>query len=106
MEPGEVNQPLEGATFPGSPKEANEDLLMLDSNPDEDSDEGASSSGLYSIPLKVPRGRKSKKKQREEATHLVVLEGSQKTLKGLMNTRSKKGATQASKEAIPSSHYC
>ena len=106
LEPGEINQPLEGTAFSGSTKEANEDILMQDSNPEEDSDEDASSSGQYSIPPKIPRGRKSKKKQREEATYLAVLEGSQKTLKGLMNTRSKKGATQASKEAIPSSHYC
>ena len=106
LEPGEINQPLVGAAIPGSPKEVNENLLMLDSDPEEESDEGASSSGLYSIPLKVPRGRKSKKKQREEATHLVVLEGSQKTLKGIMSTRSKKGTIQASKEANPSSRYC
>ena len=106
LEPGEINQPLKGVALPGSPKDANEDMQMIDSNPEEDSDEGASSSGLYSIPPKVPRGRKSKKKQREEATHLAVLEGSQKTLKGLMNTRSRKGANQASKEANPSSYYC
>ena len=62
LEPGEINQPLEGAALLGSPKDANEDILMLDSNPEEESDEGASSSGLYSIPPKVPRGRKSKKK--------------------------------------------
>ena len=104
LEPGEVNQPLVGVDNPGSPKEVNEDLLMLDSDPGEETDEGASSSGLYSIPIKIPGGRKSKKKQREEATHLAVLEGSQKTLKGIMNTRSKKGTIQASKEANPFSH--
>ena len=90
-----------GAENPGSPKEANEDLLLLDSDPGEETDECASSSILQSIPIKIPRGRKSKKKQREEATYLAVLEGSQKTLKGIMNTRSKKGTNQASKEANP-----
>ena len=104
LEPGEITQHLGGTDSPGSPKETNEDLLLLESDPGEESDEGTSSSSLHTIPIKIPRGRKSKKKQREEATHLEVLEGSQKTLKGIMNTRSKKGTTQASKEANPFSH--
>ena len=104
LEPGEITQHLMGAEAPGSPKETNEELLLLESDPGEETDEGASSSSLHTIPIKNPRGRKSKKKQREEATHLAVLEGSQKTLKGIMHTRSKKGTTQALKEANPFSH--
>ena len=86
---------------PGTSKEENEDLLLLETDPGEESDEGSSSSSLHTIPIKNPRGRKSKKKQREEATYLAVLEGSQKTLKGIMHTRSKKGAVPASKGANP-----
>ena len=89
---------------PRTSKEENEDPLLLETNPGEETDEGASSSSLHVIPIKKPRGRKSKKKKREEATYLAVLEGSQKTLKGIMNTRSKKGPDMASKGANPNPH--
>ena len=89
---------------PGTSKEANEHTLLLETDPGEETDEGASSSSLHAIPIKNPRGRKSKKKKREEATYLAVLEGSQKTLKGIMHTRSKKGTAPASKGANPTSH--
>ena len=62
LEPREITQYQMGAENPGSPKEANEDPLLLDSDPGEETNEGASSSGLQSIPMKIPRGRKSKKK--------------------------------------------
>ena len=73
-------------------------------DPGEETDEGASSSSLHAAPIKNPRGRKSKKKKREEATYLAVLEGSQKTLKGMMHTRYKKGIASASKGSNPTSH--
>ena len=89
---------------PGTSKEANEHTLLLETDPGEETDEGASSSSLHAIPIKNPRGRKSKKKKREEATYLAVLEGSQKTLKGIMHTRSKKGTDLASKGGNPTPH--
>ena len=108
MEPGEIPQfnpvTLMEAEAPGSSKEANEDPLLLEMDLGEEMDESASSSSLHTIPIKNPRGRKSKKKKREEATYLVVLEGSQKSLKGIMHTRSKKGTALALKEANPISH--
>ena len=67
-------------------------------------DDGDSSSSLHTIPFKNSRGRKSTKKKREEASYLAVLEGSQKTLKGMLNTRSKKGLALASKGANPFSN--
>jgi hypothetical protein len=103
LEPGELPSTQEGNDNPSSSKEAKEDPQQQESDPEEDSD-GETSSDLHSLQIKTPRGRKSKKKQREEATYLEVLEGSQKTLKGIMNTRSKKGTTQASKEAKTSPH--
>ena len=101
LEPGEITQHLMGAEAPGSPKETNEELLLLESDPGEETDEGASSSSLHTIPIKNPRGRKSKKKKREEATYLAVLEGSQKTLKGIMHTRSKKRNSSGLKRGQP-----
>ena len=104
LEPGEIPHQDSGVLMateaPGSSKEASIDH-HLETNPDEEADEGSSSSSLHATPIKNPRGRKSKKKKREEATYLAILEGSQKTLKGIMNTRSKKGTAPASKGAKP-----
>ena len=82
-----------------SSKEIRIDPSPLDSDPD--SDEEDSSSSLPAAIIKNPRGRKTKKKMREEASYLAVLEGSQKTLKGILNTRSKQGGATASKGASP-----
>ena len=104
LEPGEIpyldSGVLMATEAPGSSKEASADP-QLETDPDEDSDEGSSSSSLHATPIKNPRGRKSKKKKREEATYLAILVRSQKTLKGIMNTRSKKGTAPAPKRAIP-----
>ena len=108
MEPGELPRPDPGVlkvadhfeTF----RATNEDPLFIETDQGEDTDDGASSSSLHAAPFKNLRGRKSTKKKREEATYLSVLEGSQKTLKGMMNTGSKKGSASASKGAKPSSH--
>ena len=108
LEPGEIPQinptSLMEADALGSSKEANEDPILLEMDPGEETDEGASSRSLHTIPIKNPRGRKSKKKKREEETYLAVLEGSQKTLKGIMHTRSKKGTAPSLKEVNPISH--
>ena len=108
LEPGEIPQPDPGVSTatetPGTSKEANEDPLLLETDPGEESNEGSSSSSMHTIPIKNPRGRKSRQKKREEATYLAILEGSQKTLKGIMNTRSKKGTDLASKGANPYLH--
>ena len=108
LEPREIphSNPVVSTTADTSKhsKDTNEDPLLLETDPGEDTNDGASSSSLHAVPFKDPRGRKSKKKKREEATYLVVLEGSQKTLKGMMHTRYKKGTASASKGANPTSH--
>ena len=104
LEPGEIPQtvpcPSLATEALESSKEASADHLP-DSDPGEESDEDSSTSSRHATPIKNPRGRKSKKKKREEATYLAILDGSQKTLKGIMNTRSKKGTTQAPKGDNP-----
>ena len=71
LEPGEITQinptSLMEADAPGSSKEANEDPLLLETDPTEETDEGASSSSLHTIPIKNPRGRKSKKKKKRRS---------------------------------------
>ena len=108
MEPGEIpwSDPgvLKMADHAEPSRGANEDPLLQEMDHGEDSDDGDSSSSLQAVPFKNPRGRKSTRKKREEVTYLSVLEGSQKTLKGMLNTRSKKGPTSASKGANPSSN--
>ena len=108
MEPGEIPQSdprvSTAAETSGPSKETSEDPLLLETDPGEETDEDDLSSSLPAAPIKNPRGRKSKKKKREEATYLAVLEGSQKTLKGIMHTRSKKGTATASKGATSPSH--
>ena len=103
LELGEIPRHREASpTDLASPlNNSNADPLLLETDRDEESDEGDSSCSLPTVPFKNPRGRKSKKKQREEASYLEILEGSQKTLKGLMNTISKKGSGPASKGATP-----
>eukprot|EP00253_Pinus_taeda_P001787 PITA_01787 len=66
----------------------NEDHISLASESDEDSEGRTDESDSSQVtPIKSSRGRKSKKKLREEKTYRDVLQGSQKTLKGMMNTR-------------------
>ena len=105
LEPGEMppSDPrhTSAAFISESSKETRIDPTSLDSEPGEDSDEEDSSNSLPATIIKNPRGRKTKKKMREEASYLAVLEGSQKTLKGILNTRSKKGGATASKGAFP-----
>ena len=107
LEMGEISLPRGvSPADPASPhKDSSADPLLLEMDRDEESDEGDSSCSLPSIPFKNPRGQKSKKKQREEASYLEILEGSQKTLKGIMNTRSKKGSGPASKGATSPHHF-
>ena len=106
LEPGEIplSDPgdLKDAFQPEPSRGTNEEPLLLKTDPGEDTDDGDSSSSLHTIPFKNSRGRKSTKKKREEASYLAVLEGSQKTLKGMLNTRSKKGPSAAPKGANPS----
>jgi hypothetical protein len=72
-----------------------------DSDPGGDTDEGSTESeSSHATPAKNPRGRKSNKKKREEFSYADIMQGSQKTLKGMMSTRSKQG--QASKGVVPS----
>lgn len=88
-------------------KEKNDERISLGSDSEGDSEDGVLDSDISQVtPIKLARGKNSKKKQREEKTCLDVLQGCQKTLKGMMNTRSRckhgqspKGATtfQASK---------
>ena len=105
LELGEIPRATSPAD-PSSPlKDSSVDPLLLESDQDEESHEGDSSSSLPMVPFKNPRGRKSIKKQREEATYLAVLDGSQKTLKGIMNTRLKKGTGPASKGATSPHRY-
>jgi len=67
---------------------------------EESDDEYFDTSGSQITPKKSTRGRKSKKKEREEKTYLDVLQGSQKTLKGMVNTRSTKKQGWAKKGAL------
>ena len=78
-----------------------EDPTNIDSDQGGFSDEYASeSSSPHATPLKTSRGRKSKKKHREEKSFKDVAKGSQKTLPHMIGTRSKQG--QPSKGASPS----
>ena len=77
-----------------------EDPTNIDSDQGGFSDEYASeSSNPHATPLKTSRGRKSKKKHREERSFRDVAKGSQKTLPHMIDTRSKQG--QPSKGASP-----
>ena len=108
LEPGEIPSHPESVTpraerppIREEIREVHEEPSVAESDPKGSSDEGATeSSSSHATPVKNPRGRKSKKKQREEKSYADVLQGSQKTLKSMMNTRSKIG--QASKGAAPS----
>ena len=106
MEPGEIPFSDPGGlkvAYQSEPSRGtNEEPLLLETDQGEDTNEGDSSRSLHTVPFKNSRGRKSTKKKREEATYLSVLEGSQKTLKGMLNTRSKKGPAAAPKGANPS----
>ena len=84
-------------------KEAEEDHISLGSESGGDSEDGGTESGNSQVtPIKVTLGRKTKKKQREEKTYLDILQGSQKTLKGMINTRSTIKQGQAPKGATTS----
>ena len=108
LEPGEIPTQLDHAPprmerppIREEIREVGEEPSTAESDPGGFSDEEASeSSTSHATPIKNPRGRKSKKKQREEKSYADVLQGSQKTLKSMMNTRSKIG--QAPKGAAPS----
>ena len=83
--------------------EGTEEHINLASDSGEESKERyTESDGSQITPIKSARGRKSKKKQREEKTYLDVLQGSQKTLKGMMNTRSERKQSKAPKGATTS----
>jgi hypothetical protein len=99
LEPGEIHPELANPLAGSSPIRGEEEE---DSELGGDTDEGSTKSGsLHATPVKNPRGRKPNKKKREEISYADILQGSQKTLKGMMNTRSKQG--QASKGGVPSS---
>jgi hypothetical protein len=98
LEPGEI-QPEPANPLSGSSPTRGE--AEEDSDPGGDTDEGSTESGSpHATPVKNPRGRKPNKKKREEFSYADILQGSQQTLKGMMNTRSKQG--QASKGVVPS----
>ena len=84
-------------------KEAEEYHISLGSKSKGDSKDGGTESCNSQVtPVKVTLGRKTKKKQREEKTYLDILQGSQKTLKGMINTRSTIKQGQAPKGATTS----
>ena len=84
-------------------KEAEEDHISLGSESGGDSEDGGTKSGNSQItPVKVTLDRKTKKKQREQKTYLDILQGSQKTLKGMINSRSTIKQGQAPKGATTS----
>ena len=84
---GQSSASLEAANQRGI--EGTKEHISLGSDSGGESEErDTDSDGSQITPIKSARGRKSKKKQREEKTYLDVLQGSQKTLKGMMNTRS------------------
>ena len=77
-----------------------EDPSNLDSDQEGFSEEEYSySSSPQATPLKSNRGRKSKKKHREEKSLRDVAKGSQKTLPNMISTRSRQG--QPTKGATP-----
>ena len=93
--------PLAAAEQRGT--EGTEEHISLASDSGEESEErDTESDGSQITPIKSARGRKSKKKQREEKTYLDILQGSQKTLKGMMNTRSGRKQSRAPKGATTS----
>lgn len=76
--------------------EGNDDHISLGSDSKGESQEKDSESdNSLATPIKTTRGRKSNKKQREEETYKDVLQGSQKTLKSMMNTRSGRKSNKA-----------
>jgi hypothetical protein len=83
-------------------KEPKEHISLGSDSEGDTEDGGMESSSSQATPLKTSKGWKSKKKKREEATYLDVLQGSQKTLKGMMNTRSTKKNGPAQKGAASS----
>ena len=97
LEPGEIQpepaHPLvRSSSTCGDSREAEADPSAMDSDPGGDNDDGSSESGSsYATPIKKARGRKSNKKQREERSYADILQGSQLTLKAMVNTRSKHG---------------
>ena len=84
-------------------KEVEEYHISLGSDSGGDSEDRGTKSGSSQVtPIKVTLSRKTKKKQREEKTYLDILQGSQKTLKGMINTRSTIKQGQAPKGATTS----
>ena len=105
LEQGEIPQanpePVHAGDLYEPLKDAYEETVALEMDQEEDTDDGDSSTNMHDLPLKNPRGRKSKKKKREEEAILVVMDGSQKMLKGIVKNKSKKGTPLASKGANP-----
>jgi len=102
LEPGEIHHSdsVEANSI-GSPKETNENNRHLESEQEEDSEGESSSSSQHKASQSNPRGRKSKKKIREEVAKQDIASGQQKTIPG-MALRAKKG--NASKGATPNPH--
>ena len=106
LEPGEIQlEPaiplVRSSPIRGDSRDAEAEPSGMDSDPEGNSDEGSTDSrSSYATPIKKPRGRKSNKKQREERSYADILQGSQLTLKTMVNTRSKQG--QPSKGVVPS----
>lgn len=101
----QVNETEFESTFPPVDdgqrgNKGNEEHISLASDFEGESEERDSDTDNSQVtPIKMTRGRKSKKKQREEKTYLDVLQGSQKTLKGMMNTGSGRKSNRAPKGA-------
>ena len=105
LEQGEIPQespdPKHAEEGEESLKETFEEPVALETDQEEDSDDGDSSAGMHALQMKNPRGRKSKKKKREEEAIQGIMDGTQKTLKVSGKSRAKKGTPSASKGAIP-----
>jgi hypothetical protein len=87
----------------GQGKAAEEQEENLDEEPGEVSTDSDSTdaSGSIATPKKEGRGRKSKKEEREKETYKEVLNGSQKTIKQLINLRKTRKNAKAHKGANP-----
>jgi hypothetical protein len=81
----------------GQEKAAEEQEENPDAEPGEVSTDSDSTdaSGSIATPKKAGRGRKSKKEEREKETYKEVLNGSQKTIKQLINVRTTRKQAKA-----------
>ena len=77
---------------PANSKDLDYEPTNLDSDPGGFTDEDASeASSSHASPIQLSRGRKSKKKHREEKNRRDINKGTQKTINLMINTRSKQG---------------